>query len=244
LSKQEKYVFLSYSSEDKKIVEKIANDLTRYHLPLFFDKWGIKVGDSIVEKINSALGKMTDLILVLSTNSVQSNWVKKELSTAIMKKLKDNSVNILPIIIEKCKIPDIIADYKYANFVKSYDEGFLDLIDSLGLTMTKGGHEIDVKAYVKAMMYDEGIMKIIQQAGAKHRLLWIEAREEDGTIEPRVVEPYSFRNRGKGGNLLFFAWDIRKNGIRGFRVDRIRQVTELEEEFQARFPVEFNEELD
>ena len=80
-------------------------------------------------------------------------------------------------------------------------------------------------------------MEIIQQAGVKHRLLWIEAREEDGSIEPRVVEPYSFRNRGKGGNLLFFAWDIRKNGIRGFRVDRIRQVTELEEEFQESFPV-------
>ena len=240
MSKQEKYVFLSYSSEDKKIVEKIANSLTQYDLPLFFDKWEIKVGDSIVDKINSALGKMTDLILILSSNSVQSNWVKKELSTAIMKKLKDNSVNILPIIIEKCNIPDIITDYKYADLTQNYDDGFLDLIDSLGLTIIKGGYKIDVKAYVKSMMYDETIMRIIQQAGGKHRLLWLEAREEDGTMEPRVVEPYSFRNKGEGGNLLFYAWDIRKNGIRGFRVDRIKHVTELEEKFRARFPVEFD----
>jgi hypothetical protein len=241
MSKQEKYVFLSHSSEDKETVEKIANNLTQYNLPLFFDKWEIKVGDSIVEKINLALGNMTDLILVLSSNSVQSNWVKKELSTAIMKKLQDNSVNILPIVIEKCNIPDIINDYKYADLTKNYDDGFLDLIDSLGLTITKGGHKIDVKAYVKSMMYDETMMRIIQQAGGKHKLLWLEAREEDGTMEPRVVEPYSFKNKGKGGNLLFYAWDVRKNGIRGFRVDRIKQVTELEETFRARFPVEFDD---
>jgi len=52
MSKREKYVFLSHSSEDKKIVEKIANNLTQYDLPLFFDQWEIKVGDSIVDKIN------------------------------------------------------------------------------------------------------------------------------------------------------------------------------------------------
>ena len=69
--------------------------------------------------------------------------------------------------------------------------------------------------------------------------MWLGSREEDGSIEPRVVEPYSFRNKGKDRNLLFFAWDPRKNGIRGFRVDRIQSVTELEETFQPRFPVEF-----
>ena len=238
MEKTDKFVFLSYSSKDKEFAEKLAQDLKKYHLPMFFDQWEIKVGDSIVEKINSALGKMTDLMIVLSNNSINSNWVKKELSSGLMKKLKDNSVDILPVLKEKCEIPPIIIDYKYANFTEDYETGFLDLIDALGLTIMKGDHRVDVRAYVKAMRYDEGTIRVIKHAGQKNRLLWLEAREEDGSMEPRVVEPYSFRNRGKGGNLLFFAWDARKNAIRGFRVDRIKNVTELEETFRPRFPVE------
>jgi len=111
---------------------------------------------------------------------------------------------------------DIINDYKYADLTQNYDDKFLDLIDSLGLTITKGSHKIYVKADVKSMMYDETIMRIIQQAGGKYKLLWIGDKEEGWTMEPRVVE-YSFKNKGKGGNLSFYAWNIRKNGIRGLQ---------------------------
>ena len=238
-TKEERFGFLSYSSADKEFVEKLAIDLTKYKFPMFFDRWEIKVGDSIVEKIDSALGKMTDLIIILSTNSVNSNWVKKELSSALMKKLKDNSVRILPVLKEKCEIPSIIVDIKYADFTNGYENGILDLVGGLDLTIMKGEFTVDILAYVKAILYHESITRIIQHAGQKCRLMWIEAREEDGSMEPRVVEPYSFRHRGKGGTVLFFAWDVRKNAIRGFRMDRIKNVTELEQTFNPRFPVEF-----
>ena len=239
INQKNRFGFLSYSSEDKEFAEKLANDLSKYKFPIFFDRWEIKVGDSIVEKINSALGKMTDLVIILSVNSLKSNWVKKELSSGLMKKLKDNSVSILPVLREKCEIPTIINDIKYADFTQNYEDGFLDLVGGLDLTITKGGFQIDVKAYVKALLYNESATRVIQEAGRKRRLLWIEAREEDGSMEPRVVEPYSFRNKGRGGTILFFAWDIRKNAIRGFRLDRIRNVTELEQTFRPRYPVEF-----
>lgn len=229
-----KYGFLSYSSEDKGFVEKLASDLKKYDFPMFFAKWEIKVGDSIVQKIDSALDKMTDLIIVLSTNSVNSHWVKKELSSGLMKKLDNNSVSILPVLKEECKIPSIILDLKSADFTESYEDGLLDLVEGLKLTIKKGGIPINVKAYVKALLFNEDAIRIIQEAGKKTKLLWLEAREEDGSIEPRIVEPYSFRDRGKGGNLLFFAHDVAKNKIRGFRVDRIKSVTELEKDFRPR----------
>jgi len=237
--KPQKLVFIAHSSKDKPFVEKLAHDLKRYKLPLWFDKWELKVGDSIVEKINSALGKMTDLIIVLSPNSVNANWVRKELSSALMRKLKDNSVRILPILKEECEIPTIINDILYANFASNYDDGFLDLIDGLGLTMTQSDNKLDVRAYVKALMYHSNVIEKIQDAGKTRKLLWIEAREEDGSVEPRVGEPYSFRDKGKDDNLLFYAWDVRRNGIRAFRVDRIIDVKILEETFKPRFPVEF-----
>lgn len=129
-----RFGFLSYSSNDKEFAEKLATSLNANGIEIFFDKWEIKVGDSIVNKIDTALGKMTDLIIVISENSINSNWVKKELSSALVKKLGNNSVKILPVLIEECNIPTIIADLKYADFVKGFENGFLDLMEALGLS--------------------------------------------------------------------------------------------------------------
>jgi hypothetical protein len=123
--------FLSHSSYDKEFVNRLALDLSNQNLHVFFDKWEINVGDSIVEKINMALESMKGLIIVLSSNSVTSNWVKKELSSALIQSLSDNSISIYPVLIEYCNIPLIIKDLKYADFVSSYENGFIELINSI-----------------------------------------------------------------------------------------------------------------
>jgi len=108
--------FLCHSSEDKPIVEKMAMKLRKAGSNVWFDKWEIKVGESIVEKIDAGLSEMTHLLVFLSKSSIKSNWVKKELSSALMRKLSDNSVSVLPILVEDVKVPTIIIDIKYADF--------------------------------------------------------------------------------------------------------------------------------
>ncbi len=52
-----------------------------------------------------ALESMKGLIIVLSSNSINSNWVKKELSSALMQSLSDKSIDIYTVLIEYCNIP-------------------------------------------------------------------------------------------------------------------------------------------
>ncbi len=120
--------FLCHSSEDKHIVEQFAYRLRSTKSYVWFDKWEIKVGDSIVEKINEGLEKMTHLIIFLSKSSVNKPWVKKELSSALMRKLEDNSVRVMPIKINECDIPVIIKDIKYADCTEDFESGFSQLI--------------------------------------------------------------------------------------------------------------------
>jgi hypothetical protein len=124
-------VFLSHSSKDKDFVEKLANDLNKQGVRVWFDKWEIKVGDSIVEKINDGLSKNDYLAIILSPNSVNSNWVKKELNSSLMKQLSKKSVKVLPILYKDCEIPDIIIDLKYADFRFEYISGVKELIEVL-----------------------------------------------------------------------------------------------------------------
>ena len=48
-------IFLCHASEDKKFVEKLAKDLMKFGLEVWFDKFEMKVGESLLEKINEGI---------------------------------------------------------------------------------------------------------------------------------------------------------------------------------------------
>jgi len=123
------HVFVCYSHQDSSFVDRLVQDLSSRGIEPWIDKWGIRVGDSIVERINEGIRKNDYLIIVLSRASVKSEWVKKELNAALMKELNRKSVVVLPILLEECEIPPLIADKKYADFRQSYDAGLAELLD-------------------------------------------------------------------------------------------------------------------
>lgn len=77
---------------------------------------------------------------------------------------------------------------------------------------------------------------IIATAGRNLKTIIITAREEDGSVETREAEPYSYRF--KGGHELFYCYDLAKQGIRSFVVNRIVSVEETNNSFTPRWPVE------
>lgn len=123
-----KTVFISYSSKDKEFAEKLASDLKNMGIGVWFDKWEIKIGDSIVEKINQGIKTNDYLAIVLSAASVNSNWVKKELNSGVFKEIERNSVFVLPVLYKKCEIPELLKEKKYANFLNNYEEGLKEIL--------------------------------------------------------------------------------------------------------------------
>jgi len=65
-------VFISYSSKDKDFVDNLAIRLVKDRIKVWVDRWEINVGDSLIEKIQTALTESSFLIVVLSKDSVQS----------------------------------------------------------------------------------------------------------------------------------------------------------------------------
>jgi formylglycine-generating enzyme required for sulfatase activity len=124
-------VFISYSSKDRDFAERLAADLKASGAGVWFDQWEIKVGDSITQKINDGIHDNDYLAVVLSPDSVASPWVRKELNAAMMKELNRRSVFVLPILYRDCEIPSLIADKRYADFRKSYEFGFSEVLKVL-----------------------------------------------------------------------------------------------------------------
>ncbi len=90
-------------------------------------------------------------------------------------------------------------------------------------------------------MNKQEILNIITQEARGLKVLSIVYLEKDGTNEgPRLVEPYSMRDVGTEKEA-FFGFDIAKEGIRRFSVDRIQSVAITDQSFIPRnnWDVEF-----
>jgi HEAT repeat protein len=124
-------VFLSYSSDDRRFAERLARDLVDHRLRVWWDRWEMKVGDSLVSKIQEGIQSSSWLAVVLSPNSVESNWVKRELASAIIDEISSDQVRVLPLLLADCSIPPFLRDKIYADFRASYEAGLASLFQRL-----------------------------------------------------------------------------------------------------------------
>jgi hypothetical protein len=118
--------FIAHSSKDKKFARKLARDLVNNKVRVWIDEAELLVGDSLIEKISTAIYEMDYLIIILSPNSVLSNWVQKELSMAMSHQIELGRIKVLPIIAQPCNIPIFLKDTLYlkmhtdANYSNNY----------------------------------------------------------------------------------------------------------------------------
>jgi hypothetical protein len=124
-------VFLAHSSSDHTSVGRIAYDLRRRGIPVWYDEWELKVGDSLHDKIEEGIAGSGYLTVLLSNKSVQSDWVRKELNAALTLELERRDVFVLPALLENCEIPLFLQDKKYADFRTHYSSGLEGLLARL-----------------------------------------------------------------------------------------------------------------
>lgn len=108
-------VFISHSSKDKRFARTLKDDLNENSIETWFDEDQLDLGDSLIEKLEKALEESTHFLIILSQNSINSDWVKFELNKAI--KQADNSImsKVIPIKYKKCEIPNELSGLLYAD---------------------------------------------------------------------------------------------------------------------------------
>jgi hypothetical protein len=77
--------FISYSSKDENFANRLYADLQNKGVRCWFAPEDMKIGDKIRPRIDEAIRIHDKLLLVLSKHSVESDWVEKEVETALEK---------------------------------------------------------------------------------------------------------------------------------------------------------------
>jgi hypothetical protein len=121
-------IFISYSRKDSSFVEVLAANLMLRRHNVWLDKWELNVGDSLIDKIQGALTESSAILIILSKNSVDSNWCRKELNAGLMRELEEKKSILIPCVIDECNIPLFLKEKVYANFLADKDDA-LNAVD-------------------------------------------------------------------------------------------------------------------
>ncbi|MCK4826736.1 toll/interleukin-1 receptor domain-containing protein, partial [bacterium] len=89
-----KHIFLSYSKKDREFATKLGDDLTAAGHRIWIDR-SLEVGSDWEQTIEQQLNEASDVIVVLSSHALASEWVRHEGSMAYALKKQ-----IFPVLIE------------------------------------------------------------------------------------------------------------------------------------------------
>jgi hypothetical protein len=125
-------IFLSYSRKDIDFARKLSGDLETAGYDVWWDLTDLRGGDDWVRLIPDAIATSEFFIVVLSPDSIESEWVRKEYTQALSLRKK-----VVPIMFTPSTVPFALNTINYVNFVTGdYQENFANLLRALGYTDT------------------------------------------------------------------------------------------------------------
>jgi len=125
-------LFVSYTHSDKEFAKRLSLDLSARGFPVWWDDWEIGVGDSIVQKVEAGINTSAFLLALLSSESIKSKWVQREIGSAMMVQLsEERGITILPLLLQDCEVPLFLRLIKYADFRNDYEVGLSALLNKL-----------------------------------------------------------------------------------------------------------------
>lgn len=89
--------FISYSTRDQGFAERLHTDLQSHNVRCWFAPEDAKGGEKLHEQIPKAIRLYDKLLLVLSSNSMNSEWVKTEIYHARQEELRKSKHKLFPI---------------------------------------------------------------------------------------------------------------------------------------------------
>ena len=101
--------FISYSAKDQEFAERLHGDLQNKGVRCWFAPEDLKTGDKFRQRIDESIILYDKLLLVLSDQSLASQWVESEVESALEKERQKKTSVLFPI-----RLDNTILDTKQA----------------------------------------------------------------------------------------------------------------------------------
>ncbi|MEH0575666.1 toll/interleukin-1 receptor domain-containing protein [Streptomyces sp. B21-108] len=112
--------FLSHASEDKsEFTEPLARDLAKLGVDPWLDRWEIRPGDSLVQKLfDEGLADADAVVVVVSRHSVTKAWVREELDQGMVSRI-ERGTRLVPVRLDDVEVPAPLRHLVWHNAERS-----------------------------------------------------------------------------------------------------------------------------
>jgi tetratricopeptide (TPR) repeat protein len=95
------YIFISHASSDDDFVEQLRITLEESGLPVWADSRNLRGGDKLAPEIEKAIAQARQVIVVLSPNTINSPWVRREIRQALQveEERKNDGYRVIPLLL-------------------------------------------------------------------------------------------------------------------------------------------------
>ena len=127
-------VFLSHSSLDRQFADKVAVMLRRHGVPVWYSQTNIVGAQQWQDEIGDALDRCDWFAVILSPQSVNSIWVKRELSYVLIDNRLDDRV--IPILYQPVNYRPLhwtLRTLQTVDFTGTFADGSTSLLRTWGL---------------------------------------------------------------------------------------------------------------
>jgi serine/threonine protein kinase len=141
--------FISYSRKDIEFAMQLYRDLERHGLKCWFAEDDLKIGDRFRARIDQVIRIYDKSLVILSQNSIASNWVEEEVEGALEEEHRRGNPVLFPIRIDDSVMKTTeawaseirrtrhIGDFKNWRIKDDYEAAFSRLIRDLAITQGK-----------------------------------------------------------------------------------------------------------
>jgi hypothetical protein len=133
-------VFISHSSLDKRFVRKLSRAIMKAGFEIWLDEHELVAGDPLGRRIADALRLAKVVVVVVSTNSIKSRWLKYELNLATERLVK-GECRVIPAVIGGENIPPEVLGLLYADFRTSFASGLKAILTALSYEAKKAAQD-------------------------------------------------------------------------------------------------------
>jgi tetratricopeptide (TPR) repeat protein len=105
-------IFISHASRDDDFVKQLRVALESLNLPVWVDSRKLRGGDKLASEIDQAIEQAPAAIVVLSPNTVNSPWVRKEINKALKveQQKKESGYRVIPLLLPGIE-PSALANW-------------------------------------------------------------------------------------------------------------------------------------
>jgi TIR domain len=130
-------VFLSHSSLDRGFASDLATVVRRHGVPVWYSQTNILGAQQWQDEIGAALQRCDWFLVILSPQSADSMWVKRELTYALNQNRFED--RIVPIVYQQSdyqRLSWALSLIQMVDFTQTLAQGYIDLLRIWGLGYT------------------------------------------------------------------------------------------------------------